>query len=282
MLLMESQSNMDSPERQNIMQQVEEAPNLTLALLQLGDGFERVIVDLGGVRLVRPRSGSRPRVQIDMGARGGTAIRARSMLRSVLVPVCQASWPVRATLTILCAVLLLAAGQGRAADICEATALRDVPALDNPDSVLKKGSVDESITQFRVNKHTGETSFCSHGSYCYPTHTMIGNGKFQALKMTNCTVDVQGLQEPNDDFIYYGVTPVRAKINPTKLRMDDLDNKFLAMGLCTSCADNVAQFYINKPQSQCAVLAKGALEGNPDALTQLQDNPQFCKYEYGK
>jgi hypothetical protein len=189
---------------------------------------------------------------------------------------------VRAVPIILCVILLLGAGQGRAADICEAVALRDVPALGNPDSILKKGSIDESITQFRVNKRTGETSFCSHGGYCYPTHTMVGGGKFQALKMTNCTVDAEGIQEPGDDSIYYGVTPVRSKIDPTKLRTDDLDNKFLSMGLCSACADNVAHFYVNKPQSQCAVLAKGALEGNPDAVEKLQSNPAFCNYDYGK
>ena len=182
----------------------------------------------------------------------------------------------------LCAALLLAAGQGRAADICEATALRDVPSLENPDSVLKKGAVQESITFFRVNKKTGETSFCSHGGYCYPTHTMVGGGKFQALKMTNCSVMAQGSEGLGDEFVYYGVLPVRSKIEPKKLRTDDLDNKLLAMGLCTSCADNIAQYYLNKPQSDCAVLAKDALEGNPDALAHLQDNPAFCKWDYGR
>lgn len=197
-------------------------------------------------------------------------------------PVRRAGRPVKAVPAILWVAMLLAAGQGRAADICEAVALRDVPALSNPDSILKKGSFDESITQFRVNKRTGETSFCSHGSYCYPTHVMVGGGKFQALRMTNCTVDAKGFEDPDEDDIIYGVSPVRSKIDPSRLRTDDLDNKFLSMGLCSACADNVAHFYVDKPQSQCAVLAKGALEGNPDAVEKLQSNPAFCNYNYGK
>jgi hypothetical protein len=56
----------------------------------------------------------------------------------------------------------------QAADICTAVALRDVPAIEDSSSMLKKGQFDTAITQYRVNKRTGETSFCSHGGYCYP------------------------------------------------------------------------------------------------------------------
>ena len=56
----------------------------------------------------------------------------------------------------------------QAADICTAVALRDVPAIEDSSSMLKKGQFDTAITRYRVNKRTGETSFCSHGGYCYP------------------------------------------------------------------------------------------------------------------
>lgn len=185
--------------------------------------------------------------------------------------------PVRAAPTILCIATLLGAGQGHAADICEAVALRDVPALESSDSILKKGSIDDSITQFRVNKRTGETSFCSHGGFCYPTHVMVGGGKFQALKMTNCTVDAKGLEFVGEDYIMYGVSPVRSKIDPDRLRIDDVTNKLLNLGLCEACADSAARIYVEKPQSQCAALVKQSLEGNPDTLGQLQDGPDICR-----
>ena len=56
------------------------------------------------------------------------------------------------------------------ADLCKAVALRDVAAVEAPNSVLPRGSYDDAVTQYRVNKQTGMTTFCSHGGYCYPTH----------------------------------------------------------------------------------------------------------------
>lgn len=52
----------DDPERRFIMQQVEDALNLVLAVIEPGGSFERVTIDSDGVRLVRPRSGSGPRI----------------------------------------------------------------------------------------------------------------------------------------------------------------------------------------------------------------------------
>jgi hypothetical protein len=73
---------------------------------------------------------------------------------------------------------------------------------------------------------------------------------------------------------------IRSKIPLALLRHDDLDNKFLEMGLCSACADNVAQYYIKQPNSQCATLARAALEGNPEALQTLRDTPPYCTWHY--
>lgn len=70
-----------------------------------------------------------------------------------------------------------------AADICTALAIRDVPALEDSTSILKRGELDTAITQYRVNKRTGETSFCSHGGYCYPTRVQVGGNLFEALSV---------------------------------------------------------------------------------------------------
>lgn len=56
--------------------------------------------------------------------------------------------------------------------------------------------------------------------------------------------------------------------------------KFLAMGLYPIIADNVAQFYTKKPNSKCGKLAKQALEGNPDAISELQSDPSYCTWKY--
>jgi hypothetical protein len=53
--------------------------------------------------------------------------------------------------------------KARAADICEAVALRDVPAKEDAKSILKRGEIDGAVTQYRVNKTTGDGVFRSHG-----------------------------------------------------------------------------------------------------------------------
>jgi hypothetical protein len=70
------------------------------------------------------------------------------------------------------------------------------------------------------------------------------------------------------------------KCDKVELKYDDLDNKLLEMGLCSARADNVAQYYIKQPNSQCATLARAALEGNPEALLKLQDMPTYCTWHY--
>jgi hypothetical protein len=52
------------------------------------------------------------------------------------------------------------------------------------------------------------------------------------------------------------------------------------MGLCSACADNVAQYYTKEPNSRYGKLAKQALEGNPSAVKELQSFPSFCQWKY--
>lgn len=56
--------------------------------------------------------------------------------------------------------------------------------------------------------------------------------------------------------------------------------KFSDMGLCSACADNVAQYYTKKPDSPCGKLAKQALEGNPKAVEKLKTFPSYCEWQY--
>jgi len=177
------------------------------------------------------------------------------------------------TLPVLLAAALIP-GIPRAADICAAVALRDVPAIEDASSIIRKGQQDTAITQYRVDKATGQTSFCSHGGYCYPARIQVGGDQLEALRLTNCQV-VKG-KPPYDDgqYLTYEVEPIRTKVSPALLRYDDLDNKFLQMGLCSACADNVAQYYLKQPNSRCAKLARSALDGNPDA-TRPSSIPSF-------
>jgi hypothetical protein len=172
--------------------------------------------------------------------------------------------------------LTLVTGSAHAADICEAVVLRNVRALENPTSMLLAGGVDTAITQYRVNKRTKEASFCSHGGYCYPTHVTENGTKVEALRLTNCKV---GKRDPCDDpdEIFYAVDVVRTKVSPDRLRRDDVDNRLLGLGLCSTCAGNAAYLYVQKPRSKCGILVRETLEGNPDALKLLKADPEYCR-----
>jgi hypothetical protein len=174
--------------------------------------------------------------------------------------------------------MIALSAQAYCADLCKAIALRDVAAVEASDSVLPRGAYDDAITQYKVNKHTGMTSFCSHGGYCYPTQLNINGSKVEALRLINCKIGNRNYEDADE--IYYSVDVVRSKNSPDALRLDDLDNKFLEMGLCSACADNVAMFYVKKPDSRCGQLAKQALEGNPAATEELRKFPDYCTWKY--
>ena len=151
--------------------------------------------------------------------------------------------------------------EAHAADICKAMVIRDIRAIENPESIAKRGETIGAITQYRVSRKSGQAVFCSHGGYCYPA-----NGQ----RLLNCKIGKEsGYNDPKDDEIFYSVDVVRSKNSAAALRYDDLDNRLLDMGLCSACASTAANAYLYKPQSHCAKAVRLALEGNPTATKAL-------------
>ena len=56
--------------------------------------------------------------------------------------------------------------------------------------------------------------------------------------------------------------------------------KFIKMGACNACADNIAQYYSKNPDSRCGKLAQKALDGNKDAVDDVVAFPDYCKWKY--
>lgn len=176
----------------------------------------------------------------------------------------------------LAAIMIASApGVAQAADICKALALHDVPAVEDPGSIIRKGEYDTSVTQYTVDKKTGTTAFCSHGGYCYPTHIVVGGKKVEALRLTNCKINRSQHDDIGDEVIY-GLDVIRSRVSLAELRRDDLENRLVEMGLCSACAGNVAEVYLKRPRSRCAMLTKQALEGNPAAIKTLRETPAYC------
>jgi hypothetical protein len=58
-------------------------------------------------------------------------------------------------------------------------------------------------------------------------------------------------------------------------------NRFVEMGACSACADNIAQYYTRRPESRCGTLAQRALGGDAAAVEQLVEFPAYCRWNYG-
>lgn len=109
----------------------------------------------------------------------------------------------------------------------------------------------------------------------------VGDNLLLALKMTNCKPDaINPSFDSINKEIEYDVDVDRSRNSKDALRKGDVENRLLELGLCSACADNVAQYYTQKPDSQCGQLARSALEGDPDAKAALQQGPSFCEWNY--
>jgi hypothetical protein len=122
------------------------------------------------------------------------------------------------------AMLLLAGASfpssARTVAYCNAVALVDVPDWgdgvpeDTAGTVLKKGEIDEAVTQYRINKKTKVGVFCSHGGYCYPRYLTRNGQKIETLRLSNCTIGTK--PSDLDDDLAYDVVADGAKKAPPK------------------------------------------------------------------
>jgi hypothetical protein len=150
--------------------------------------------------------------------------------------------------------------------ICEAVAKYTTVETEDFPYALKRGEYIDAVTQYNVNKKTGMTSLCSHGGGCYPA---------DALRLTNCIVDTSKPAYEDGDERSYGLILIRSKVPPTVLRQNDVELKLLELGMCNACADNAAAFYVKMPASRCANLVRPGLEGDPAAIEQLKETPDY-------
>lgn len=158
---------------------------------------------------------------------------------------------------------------------CSIFARVSVPAIEDPQSILQAGQSEDFITQYVVDDKGGVASFCEHGGFCYPRYLRQGGRRVEALELRNCRIDPKGTDEDGQTF--HELIIDRSQFSKQDLRYSDVRDTLSEMGLCSACADNAADFYVNKPGSECAHLVKGALEGNPNARSELLQDPDFCR-----
>ena len=166
-----------------------------------------------------------------------------------------------------------------AVDICKAKVLERITPNGSASYVLEPGEVIDGISQYVLDKKSGLEFFCIHGGVCHPRFLKQENKSVEALRLINCKIGAEVWYDDENE-ITYRVDVVRSRNSSFVLKFDDLENRLLGLGLCNACADNVAQYYIKRPRSRCAILAGRALEGNPDALAALREMPFYCQWRY--
>lgn len=82
----------------------------------------------------------------------------------------------------------------------------------------------------------------------------------EALQLQNCRIGGKAFEDTDETS--YSVDLDRAKYSRADLKYNDLTNILLRMNLCSACAGNAAQYYLQRPTSECGLLVKSALEGS--------------------
>ena len=96
---------------------------------------------------------------------------------------------------------------------CNAVALLDVPdwgdgyAADAAGTILKKGEIDEEVSQYHVPKKGGMPVICAHGGYCYPRYVMRDGQRVETLRIVNCHIGKPYPSDSVDDFTIYRIVP---------------------------------------------------------------------------
>jgi hypothetical protein len=162
-------------------------------------------------------------------------------------------------------------------DLCRVVALVRVPSVEDPESVLAPGEIHDSVTQYNVSKRTGTGSFCTHGGYCYPRFISIGGQMTEALRLQNCQIGRKASEDTDETS--YSVVLDRSKNSEADLKYNDLTDTLSSIGLCNACADNAARYYLERQKSECGLLVKSALEGDPASKAKLLESPDYCKWE---
>ena len=169
-----------------------------------------------------------------------------------------------------------AASSSSGSDLCRMVALVRVPSIEDPESAMSPGETHDSVTQYNVSKKTGAGTFCTHGGYCYPRFVSIAGKTTEALQLQNCRIGRKASEDADETS--YRVDLDRSKVSKADLTYNDVTNTLLNMGLCSACAGNAAQHYVQRPASECGRLVKSALEGDPASKVQLMEFPEYCKW----
>ncbi len=163
-------------------------------------------------------------------------------------------------------------------DICEAKVLASLKTKDNPTPYYQVGDTISAITQYWFDVETQEFTLCQKGGGCYPQFISRNGKKIETLKLNKCVVGP--VISVSSSTVEYSLIPDRKNISSSALRSHYVSNRLVSLGIGIAPAENAAEYYIKRPNSQCGKLVKQVLEGNPGAFNTLEQSPKYCKWDW--
>ena len=153
--------------------------------------------------------------------------------------------------------------------LCAAVSYGNPNYADNMDALAKKAHLPEG---YYTRYHEDLVKALCEGDF-KEVNSLIDDGDVSAGEAARIKEALMEASEPRTETSAPARSDAGRSYGYSK-------QKFIGMGLCTACADNAAQWYVQRPTARCGMLAKHALEGDPDAVKELQTFPSYCTWEY--
>ena len=170
---------------------------------------------------------------------------------------------------------MIAPSWAEAADACRAEALVDLRPTVNSGPVVRRGQTISGIETFRRSPR-GRTSFCDQSDHCFSEQIVVAGKKVNALRVNeNCVVDVMDVVMDKGDEIY----SVAVINSPTRRKNIYFFQGLLKLGMDDTAATFATNANVDRPDSECARLARAALSGNENAKRTLLSRSNACKSE---
>ena len=165
-----------------------------------------------------------------------------------------------------------------AADVCQATALRDVRQINKSANVVRRGQIISDISYFRRSPN-GRSSFCDRSERCYPLNMRIGAKEVPSLRVNeNCVVDTMDITMDKDSELY----SVAVINSPVRRKSIYFFQSLIKLGVDTDTATMATNANVGSLNSECARLARSILNADTNSNNFFVRLNRACRPEKRK
>ena len=138
---------------------------------------------------------------------------------------------------------------------CEGVALKNVSAIEDHSSILKKGENIGDLILYSVNSKGQPATYAQTGGYSYPA---------SAIKLLNC--HIKKTPTPYDPGFTYSLVLDNTSANATIILRESIEQRLEDDGMDDADAGNAADAYLNHPATACGKATKMILGGRTELV----------------